>query len=528
MSNQDNTSGFGGFFKRHKHSVVLFLLLIIGFFVRCFLLGTIPPGLNQDEASIGYESFALGKHGVDRNGFHNPVHLVSWGNGQNALYAYLSMPFISMFGLNPFSVRLVNALLGCVSLVLFYLLIKKICNKEVALFSLFLLVISPWHIMMSRWALEANIFPPIFLLGVYFFVHSSEKQYFLPLSFFVFAVSLYSYGTSYFVVPVFLFISVIYLAVHKKISLNWFILSSVIFLVTAIPIILLFVVNRFQLESINTPWFSIPRFTDVPRYATLPAFFGSDFWANVSRNILVFLGWFVFAQHDGLLWNSIPIYGYMYLFSVPFMIFGIALAVVENKNLRVFNKSFFILAWFFVSLLMPILIDTNINRVNVIFPPAIFLISYGIAYLKNSALHFYRSLKILYLLFFISFLYSYFFVFPKQIAPYFFQSFGDAINYAAEKAGPSGRIYVTNEVNMPYIYVLFYQQIDPHLFRDTVTYYNTDGFGWVKTFGCYRFGIGGIDPQEGCVYVLYKTEDEPFKANGFQIKTFDDYRVAFK
>ncbi|HXL02242.1 MAG TPA: glycosyltransferase family 39 protein, partial [Candidatus Atribacteria bacterium] len=133
-------------FSTNKKKWLIVLLFIGGIFVRLFLLGVIPPGLNQDEASIGYDAWALLHYGIDRNACHNPVHLISWGSGQNALYAYLSMPFILLFDLNPFSVRILNALLGCLSSVIFYLLVKKIWDEDTGIIALFLLVISPWHI----------------------------------------------------------------------------------------------------------------------------------------------------------------------------------------------------------------------------------------------------------------------------------------------------------------------------------------------------------------------------------------------
>src|SRR2546426_6798130 len=130
------------------------LLFALGAAVRLLQYGRIPPGLNQDEASIGYDAYAILNFGIDRNGIHNPVHLIAWGSGQNALYAYFDMPFIYLLGLNPLSVRAVNALFGLADLVVFYLLLHHTDGgRPLALIGLFLLAISPWHIMMSRWAL---------------------------------------------------------------------------------------------------------------------------------------------------------------------------------------------------------------------------------------------------------------------------------------------------------------------------------------------------------------------------------------
>ena len=77
--------------KRHP---LLILLFAVGALVRLWYAGGIPPGLNQDEASVGYDAYAILHYGIDRNGASLPVHLIAWGSGQNALYAYFSMPFI--------------------------------------------------------------------------------------------------------------------------------------------------------------------------------------------------------------------------------------------------------------------------------------------------------------------------------------------------------------------------------------------------------------------------------------------------
>ena len=51
---------------------VVFLAVSLGpRFAAAF--GSIPPGIFVDEASSGYDAYALLHYGIDRNGFHNPV-----------------------------------------------------------------------------------------------------------------------------------------------------------------------------------------------------------------------------------------------------------------------------------------------------------------------------------------------------------------------------------------------------------------------------------------------------------------------
>ena len=149
--------------------LLLLAILLLGILVRVVGIGEAPRGFNQDEASAGYDAFAILKYGIDRNGIHNPVHLIAWGSGQNAAYSWLCMPLIALLGLSVWSVRLPMALVGCVSVVIFYFLLKNIHreNKAFVLLGTFLFAIFPWHIMKSRWSLESNLFPDLVLWGTF-------------------------------------------------------------------------------------------------------------------------------------------------------------------------------------------------------------------------------------------------------------------------------------------------------------------------------------------------------------------------
>ena len=100
------------FFAENRLLFYTALALVFGFISRTAFLDLLPGGLNQDEASAGYDAYAILKYGIDRNGIRYPVHLVAWGSGQNALYSYLCMPFLLALGVNEISLRLPMALAG--------------------------------------------------------------------------------------------------------------------------------------------------------------------------------------------------------------------------------------------------------------------------------------------------------------------------------------------------------------------------------------------------------------------------------
>ena len=189
---------------KEKHAV--YLILIIGILIRIVGITDMPNALNCDEASAGYEAFSLLNYGIDRNGNHNSSFLVAWGSGQNALLTYLIIPLIKIFGLKTIAIRLPMAILGCVSLVILYLLLRKISNKKLAIIGLAFFAICPWHIMKSRWGLESNLFPDLILIFAYMLIKGIEdkNKILYYLSFVVAGISAYAYGTSYYFLPVFL------------------------------------------------------------------------------------------------------------------------------------------------------------------------------------------------------------------------------------------------------------------------------------------------------------------------------------
>ncbi|MDP2918230.1 MAG: glycosyl transferase, partial [bacterium] len=49
-------------------------------FIRFWRFGEIPPGLNRDEASIGYTAYSLLKSGADEYGRPWPLSIQSFGD----------------------------------------------------------------------------------------------------------------------------------------------------------------------------------------------------------------------------------------------------------------------------------------------------------------------------------------------------------------------------------------------------------------------------------------------------------------
>ena len=185
------------------------LIAVIAFIIRLYNLSQIPTGFFADEASIGHNAYTLFSLGQDEYGNRFPLLFESFGGTffRPGVSIYIVTLFIKIFGLSEFSVRLASATIGTLTIILIFLLVKTLYQKDmIALFSAFSLAISPWHIHFSRIGQEFVYLVFFLTLGVYLFVASIKKRNTMLLlsSFFVFGLSLYTYVPAYFLLPLFL------------------------------------------------------------------------------------------------------------------------------------------------------------------------------------------------------------------------------------------------------------------------------------------------------------------------------------
>jgi 4-amino-4-deoxy-L-arabinose transferase-like glycosyltransferase len=182
----------------------LVLILLAAALLRLTALGTVPSGLNGDEASSGYDAYSLSQTGRDRFGESWPLFARSFGDYDEACYRYLTIPSIRIFGLNEFSVRLPAALAGLLTVWIFFWLVREWYGPPRALLAALFLAVSPWHIQYSRMGLRAILLPLLFCSGLLFFLKARKQPRWLLVSALLFAGSLYTYGAARMFVPLFL------------------------------------------------------------------------------------------------------------------------------------------------------------------------------------------------------------------------------------------------------------------------------------------------------------------------------------
>ena len=81
-------------------------LLLLAAILRLSYLTGVPNGFHADEASIGYDAFSMLETGRDQYGEFLPLFSRSFGDYDESLYRFLTIPFVGLLGLTEFTTRL--------------------------------------------------------------------------------------------------------------------------------------------------------------------------------------------------------------------------------------------------------------------------------------------------------------------------------------------------------------------------------------------------------------------------------------
>lgn len=206
-----------------KSKFMIRLLTIVtflaGIFVRLYLLGVVPPAMQQDESSLGYNAYSIARTLHDEHGVFLPQNFRAFGEYKLPGYIYASVIPVRVFGLSAFSVRLVSALAGILMLYLLYLLASEFgilyayrkdpaAAFRLSVFPLIVLVhlaVNPWHINFSRAAFESMLSAAFIAAGLLLFLRGTRKKSAVLITFSIlsFSLSVYTYNISRLFTPLF-------------------------------------------------------------------------------------------------------------------------------------------------------------------------------------------------------------------------------------------------------------------------------------------------------------------------------------
>ncbi len=504
------------------------LIIILAFLLRIFLLGENPPSLYWDEASLGYNAYTIATSLRDEHGEFLPLNrFIAFGDYKPPGYIYAIVPFIPIFGLSEFSVRLPSMLAGFSMVILTYFLVKEITKKKLlANLSCFFLAVSPWSVHFSRAAFEANLAAFFNLLGIYFFILTKRKKWAIIFSMIFFFFSFYTFNANRIIAPL-LFLALV-LIYWKNIfdNLKWFSFSVLILVVLITPSLSYLRDResrlRFQEVSIfnnlETVVLSNQRIK-VDNESLLAKIihnrrwlYFKDFLKHYFDN---FSGRFLFTQGDNNPRLALQSMGQLYLWSLPFLLLGI---YVMLKNFRRY------LILFFWMLIVPIPAGTaretpHALRIISILPTYQIIISLGLAWSIICLKKRLAIIKFCLFVCFISFalmgnifyyLHDYYIHYPYDWSGEWQYGYKEMVSYIKDIGDSYDQIYVTNSKGRPYIFFAFYQRYPlPNFLKEKKASRDWFGFWEVSKLGKITFNLNDVSLTNGKILVVTSEENLP-------------------
>lgn len=516
--------------RKHKCLMVIIIAAVV---VHCYAITRLPYGLHVDEIGMAYDAWCLANYGVDRWLQSWPVYLNNYGLGQSALYAYLCVPLMKLFGANVVTIRMPAIVFSLMTLIFGLKIVSKLWKDERALVTFSILyLISPYFLMAGRFGLDCNLMLGMSTAFFYFFMKAIDSQRYCDfvIAGIVCGLILYTYALSYLLVPLFLLAALIYLLGFRKINFRQIIVLGIPIFLLALPLMLVQYVNITGQEAMHIGLFTITR---------LDSYRGGEFywprWFNFVRALKsIFLD-------DGLEYNTLAQYGTMYKISIPFCILGFAITlyrVVRDAWRKQWNPEVLFIVWCGAELLLGSMLmgnGPNANKLNGIFFVLLYFVMIGLLQILDWRVLWKRIASIvvasIYVVCSVSF-FRYYFVtqaVEEKVNYLFYPMITDAVDYIeSEEELEDKTVYIVNGI-MPYVDFLLSTKTSPYDFdmeTNKVSGYENYVFGYsdgVDEDACYIF----LKPTEKDENSETKTLEELLDEAGFQTVEFEGYYLMY-
>lgn len=517
-----------------KTFLFLIAIIFLGAVLRFWQLGKVPPSPDWDEAALGYNAYSILTTGRDEYGTFLPVVLRSFDDYKPALYSYLSMPFIKVFGLNIVSVRLPSATLGVLTIIAVFFLVKEIFRKNsIALLSSFLLAISPWHIQFSRIAFESNVGLSLNIFWIFIFLKSFKKYWLLVPASFIAGINLYTYQSEKVFTPLLI---IVFLGIFRRqllaIPKKYLAFAFFVGIIVVLPMLTYILTNGNALaraKGVSVFSDSTTNLSEQSRKLLVDKK-NNDLLGLVLDNRRIEYAKsiiFGYISHFDFNWLFItgdqarhhaPHVGLLYLWELPFLLIGIYSFLFGNIEKK---YKLLIFSWFLIAPIPASVTGGVPHAVRTLnfLPTFQIFTAYGIIttlfYLNNKK-NIYQ--KILILIFGIFSLFNFAYYLNQYFVQQNYFNSGDwqygyekAVLFIEKNQDKYSKIVVSNQdpMDQSYMFFLFYLKYSPALYQEE-TKSSSGGFRENHKFGKYEFRPIKWDVENKAKSVLYAGRGEDF------------------
>src|SRR3989344_1135341 len=537
-------------------------IIFLAVFLRLYNLSNVPPSVSLDEVSIGYNAYSILKTGADEYGNKFPLLLRAYDDWRPALYVYLVIPFVKFFGLNAFAVRMPSVILSVATIIATYFLVKELFGERgktqnktqnyadnLALFTSFLLTISPWHIYISRLGHEANAGFAFGLFAIFFFLKfiNNPKGTYLYVSAILFGLSFYSYQSEKVFVPL-IIVALSFIFFQKLIQRKKQVfLAAFLGLIIVVPVLIATFSPNGLIRFKATSAFNIndESYTNAAKDRLIAKQRGDILREIINNNRFVTIKIFLsnYLSHFNPYWLftnnanedfKAPEVGLMYRWEFPFIILGIIYLFFTKKLDK--KIKLLISSWILISPIAASITTASPHAMRVynLLPIPQILAALGLLqttfFLRNilnsKYILLYRAIIFVFFLIVVAnasyFYKQYFYIFPKEQSDSFQYALSKSISFVLEYDKSYGKIVFSNQDNLyqSYMFFLFYSKYDPKFYQKLEAT-KSGGFAETHSFGKYEFRPIKWDKELKDQNILYVGNSEDFPENVGAIKTVD-------
>lgn len=482
----------------------LFLIFLLAIFLRFWQFAKVPVALNRDEASLAYNSFAILKTFKEEHGGFLPLQIESFGDWKLPGYVYSLLPFLSVFGLEDWVVKLPSALASLGIIFTSYYLVKKWSKDELlALLTALILAITPWSIHFAKVAYEVNLALFFWLLGFCFFEvlleRIKKKQAATKYSLLViicWSLTVFTYHAFQIFTPImatYLFVSNYHLFFDHFNQFKKSLIINAIFLLICAS---LFIFSGFKqanaikfsgLSIFESSHYNEQMFQDRQRFSN-----PSSIWAKLyindfsvivqqlSTNIFkVFSADFLFIKGGSNLSHNVNRVANLYPLQALLIVIALIFFIQEKKSWQKLVL-FMVLA----AIIAPIVTfeANHSTRAFALMIPLSIMSAYGLRKICS------KRLILIPMVFLIIYSVYHFFINYFMIAPRLDVDSSnwymkELISQVWQKKDQRQFVVFSEVGTTPYIYFLYYLKYDPALLPKNLTYYNVDleGFRYARS-----------------------------------------------
>jgi 4-amino-4-deoxy-L-arabinose transferase-like glycosyltransferase len=346
--------------KLSKEKIILISIVLLGFFLRIFLINANP--LYGDELTMVYDSYSILKTGHDQTGLLLPLTF-PMGAGRPGGYVYFSVPFVALFGPTALGVRMLSVLSGVGLILIIYFLVKTLFKgsssikvSETALFASFITAVNPWSINLSRAGFEANFALFLASLGVLTFFWAIKKPWLYLVSALCFGLTLNTYPTYKLTLPLF-FLVLIWFRGNLKEVFKGTQRKFAFFGVIIFGLFCILILSQTFLGGSESRFFDLNIFSknDVRQLvlqdinfnrsmARIPEVFRIIFYNKIDSYFLIYLDSyfknlsfdFLFLHGDGQPVHNMGTIGGFYLVEIISIALGVLMLFAKDKKLLTF------------------------------------------------------------------------------------------------------------------------------------------------------------------------------------------------